>query len=89
MTLFRNPVERGEWWPGDRVRTGISCPEQGIDVEVVVTVRPDCRQYCQAGEQQQSCYGCRKMSVTVHAKSPLVAHLPLLNKSAHDDLISP
>lgn len=36
MTLFRNPAERGERRPGDRVRTGISCPEQGIDVEVVV-----------------------------------------------------
>lgn len=36
MTLFRNPAERGERRPGDRVRTRISCPEQGVDVEVVV-----------------------------------------------------
>ena len=36
MTLFRNPAERGKRQPGDRVRTGVLCPEQGIDVEVVV-----------------------------------------------------
>ena len=36
MTLFRNPAEWTVCLPGDRVRTGISCPEQGIDVEVVV-----------------------------------------------------
>jgi hypothetical protein len=36
MTLFRNPAERGEREPGDRVRTRVTCPEQGVDFEVVV-----------------------------------------------------
>lgn len=36
MTLFRNPAERRERSPGDRVRTHIACPEQGVDVEVMV-----------------------------------------------------
>ena len=36
MTLFRNPVERGDRLPGDRVRTRVACKEQGVDFEVVV-----------------------------------------------------
>jgi len=36
MTLFRNPLERQEAAPGDLVRTRITCPEQGVDVEVSV-----------------------------------------------------
>ena len=36
MTLFRNPVERSVRRSGDRVRTRVTCPEQGVDVEVVV-----------------------------------------------------
>lgn len=36
MTLFRNPLERQESAPGDQVRTRITCPEQGVDVEVAV-----------------------------------------------------
>ncbi len=35
-TLFRNPSDRREAMPGHRVRTRITCPEQGIDVEVAV-----------------------------------------------------
>jgi len=34
--LFRNPLDRREAPPGDRVRTGISSPAQGLDVEVAV-----------------------------------------------------
>jgi hypothetical protein len=36
MTLFRNPCESRERSPGDRVRTRISSPEQGVEVEVLV-----------------------------------------------------
>lgn len=36
MTLFRNPRETRARVPGSRVRTRITCPEQGVDVEVVV-----------------------------------------------------
>ena len=36
MTLFRNPLTPNEHRSGDRVRTRITCPEQGVDVEVVV-----------------------------------------------------
>lgn len=36
MTLFKNPAERSERSPGDRVRTHIACPEQGVDVRVMV-----------------------------------------------------
>ncbi len=37
MTLFRNPAGGPEARPGDRVRTSISSPDQGLDVEVAVT----------------------------------------------------
>lgn len=36
MTLFRNPCDSRERPPGRRVRTRITCPEQKVDVEVVV-----------------------------------------------------
>ena len=36
LTLFRNPSAWREGAPGDRVRTRITSPEQGLDVEVVV-----------------------------------------------------
>ena len=36
-TLFRNPLDRAEAPPGDRIRTGISSPGQGLDVEVAIT----------------------------------------------------
>ncbi len=36
MTLFRNPHERRAMEPGEQVRTRITCPEQGVDLEVVV-----------------------------------------------------
>lgn len=36
MTLFRNPCETRERSPGDRVRTRISSPEQGVEVEISV-----------------------------------------------------
>lgn len=35
-TLFRNPADRGEAEPGERVRTRITCPEQDLDFEVGV-----------------------------------------------------
>lgn len=35
-TLFKNPLSRGEAEPGDRVRTSIASPDQGLDVEVAV-----------------------------------------------------
>ena len=35
-TLFRNPSDRKEGEPGDRVRTRIESPDQGLDFEVVV-----------------------------------------------------
>ncbi len=36
MTLFRNPQEHRERSPGPRIRTRIRCPEQELDLEVVV-----------------------------------------------------
>jgi hypothetical protein len=36
MTLFRNPQSTAEEAPGPQVRTRITCPEQDVDVEVVV-----------------------------------------------------
>ncbi len=36
MTLFRNPLERREGPPGDRIRTRITCREQGVDLQVSV-----------------------------------------------------
>lgn len=36
-TLYRNPADRKEAEPGDRVRTRIVSDEQGLDVEVAVT----------------------------------------------------
>jgi len=36
-TLFRNPAERVEAEPGDRVRTRISSPDQKVDFEVAVS----------------------------------------------------
>jgi hypothetical protein len=36
-TLFRNPAERVESEPGERVRTRISSPEQDLDFEVAVS----------------------------------------------------
>jgi hypothetical protein len=36
-TLFRNPLDRREAEPGERVRTRITSPEQGLDIEVAVT----------------------------------------------------
>lgn len=36
-TLFRNPLDRREAEPGDRVRTRIVSPVQGLDVEVAVS----------------------------------------------------
>lgn len=35
--LFRNPLERGEAAPGDRIRTGIRCEPQDLEFEVAVT----------------------------------------------------
>jgi len=35
-TLFRNPADRAEALPGDRVRTRITSDEQDLDVEIVV-----------------------------------------------------
>jgi hypothetical protein len=36
-TLFRNPADRQEASPGERIRTRIASPDQGIDFEVAVT----------------------------------------------------
>lgn len=36
MTLFRNPARCRERPPGSKVRTRITCPEQDVDVEVVI-----------------------------------------------------
>ena len=36
-TLFRNPADRQEASPGERIRTRITSPDQGIDFEVAVT----------------------------------------------------
>ena len=38
-TLFRNPASRCQALPGKRVRTRITSPEQGIDLEISVTGR--------------------------------------------------
>jgi len=35
-TLFKNPSPRQQAPPGDRIRTRISCPEQGMDLEMSV-----------------------------------------------------
>lgn len=35
-TLFRNPADAAEAEPGERVRTRIVSPEQGIDFEITV-----------------------------------------------------
>lgn len=35
-TLFRNPADRSEAEPGERIRTRISSPDQGLDVEVAL-----------------------------------------------------
>ena len=36
-TLFRNPADRREAEPGDRIRTRIASPDQELDFEVAVT----------------------------------------------------
>ena len=36
-TLFRNPADRQEAEPGDRIRTQILSPDQDLDIEVAVT----------------------------------------------------
>jgi hypothetical protein len=36
-TLFRNPADAAEAEPGDRIRTRIVSPDQGLDFEVAVT----------------------------------------------------
>ena len=36
-TLFRNPADRQEASPGERIRTRIVSPDQGLDFEVAVT----------------------------------------------------
>ncbi len=36
-TLFRNPSDRAEAEPGDRVRTRITSPDQGLDFEVALS----------------------------------------------------
>jgi hypothetical protein len=41
MILFRNPAERGERVPGDRVRTRVACLEQGVDLEVIVNTNTE------------------------------------------------
>lgn len=35
-TLFKNPADRAEAEPGDRIRTRISSPDQALDIEVAV-----------------------------------------------------
>lgn len=35
-TLVKNPLDRREAEPGDRVRTRITSPDQGVDVEVAI-----------------------------------------------------
>ncbi|MEX0935968.1 MAG: hypothetical protein WD013_03620 [Gemmatimonadota bacterium] len=40
MTLFRNPATHREREPGPRVRTRISCLEQGVDIEFTVRGGP-------------------------------------------------
>jgi hypothetical protein len=41
VTLFRNPSNCRKRLPGDQVRTRISSPEQGIDVEVAIRADAD------------------------------------------------
>ena len=36
-TLYRNPSPTAEAEPGDRVRTGVTSPDQGIDFEVAIS----------------------------------------------------
>lgn len=36
-TLFRNPASRAEAEPGDRVRTRIVSPDQGLEFEIAIT----------------------------------------------------
>ncbi len=36
MILLRNPARKRERAPGDKVRTRISCEDQGLEVEIVV-----------------------------------------------------
>jgi hypothetical protein len=36
-TLFKNPADAAEAEPGDRVRTRIVSPDQGLDFEVAIT----------------------------------------------------
>jgi hypothetical protein len=38
-TLFKNPAERREAEPGDRIRTRITSPDQDLDFQVAVTDR--------------------------------------------------
>lgn len=60
-TLFRNPADRKEAEPGERVRTRIRSPDQGLDVEVtvsdrrgaVVRVRISCEVLTPDGEADQ------------------------------------
>ena len=35
--LFRNPADRRHADPGDRIRTGITSPDQGLDVEIALS----------------------------------------------------
>lgn len=60
-TLYRNPADRKEAEPGDRVRTRIVSEDQGLDVEVAVTdpggtvvrVRVACRVIGPDGEPEE------------------------------------
>ena len=36
-TLFRNPMDRREAEPGDRIRTRVSSPDQDLDFEVAIS----------------------------------------------------
>lgn len=36
-TLFKNPADRAEAQPGDRVRTRITSPDQGLEFEVAIS----------------------------------------------------
>lgn len=36
-TLYRNPADRREAEPGDRIRTGIVSPDQDLDFQVALT----------------------------------------------------
>lgn len=60
-TLFRNPADRREADPGEKVRTRIVSPEQGLDVEVavndrhgaVIRVRVACKVLNEEGEPEE------------------------------------